>query len=147
MDSESYRMQELFSILRILNGDQFFDGFEWRKAKNNRDAYCLICVFLYMGNMITSREFVVMHGQKQCVPLVRNKRWGKSSSILHNYRIVEILAHIKTPSNDYNDGVSNYGEKGCLYLRQKSTLHEVLNSMYNGGIIPELVYNYLIKEI
>lgn len=137
--------QDIRTIDRLLNGLQISDGTKYIIIKDNRKVYIKIVTILLLIGEINALDYFLMMSQAVCVPHIRSMRHGKEYQIFHNNRIMDILMSTPTPSNDYNEGVSDYGDCGNLsYMKRK---HVILSSLMEGGIIPMAVKDYLIKRM
>jgi hypothetical protein len=143
---ETGLVQVTSRIERILLDMQVFNGQNGKfiKFENHRHAYLEIVRMLAFTDLFSSLEIHFLNEQAWCVPRVRRRSREMGYYLLHAKRITDIIIGVDTPSNDYNDGVSDYGELKFTVHTKRQT---IFSSLYECGIIPDSVYRHIIKNI
>ena len=132
-------------IERIIMGIQHLSPFGvFIKSDDNRTDYINIIYNLEMLNFYTSAEIIILKSQIKCVPFVRYKDHDTSCLLFHSKRITDVINGIPTPSNWHNNGKSNCGQ---LKFDMRTPKQTVISSLFESGIIPPLVYDYLVHNI
>jgi len=141
------RVKNATRIIRLIEGTQTLNnGGTFVLPNNNREIYKELIRNFGAFDLFTKEDIHFLCSHSNLIPFVREHRgWNmerSSYSSFHANRIVDTLNGQPTPSNDYNDGITNYGELSFNLHNRKQT---VVSSLREIGIIPRNAVDYFIE--